>query len=117
MSLNKYRLRYPLEIPEKCREQKMEEFLHDIKFSKNKFSFFETDEGVPNIVGTELNGDLFETVVVLMSNYSDVYDFFRLAVIGTERLKKNYKKGMATLEDIKKYCKENFHHLIPKNEQ
>ena len=108
MSLNKYRLRFPLDIPEKCREEKMEEVLEDIKFSKNCFVMFERHDGGVELLFTGLNEDMLKSFFVYMCKDERFYQFFKMAVIATERAQKNYKKGMDLLELAIKYCNENF---------
>jgi len=113
MSLDKYRLRFPLDIPEKCREEKMEEVLEDIKFSKNCFVMFERSDGSVDLLFTGLNENTFATFVVLMSKHPQLFQFQKMALITTERLNKNHKNGMDFYDKALKFCKENFSELTP----
>ena len=113
MSLDKYRLRFPLDIPEKCREEKMEEVLEEIKFSRNCFVVFERFKGSMDLLFTGLNENMLATFVVLMCKQKQIFQFLKMCVIVAERLMKDNKKGMVTYNEAVKYCKENFSGLTP----
>jgi hypothetical protein len=117
MSLEKYRLRFPLDIPEKCREEKMEEVLEDIKFSRNCFVMFDRFDGSMDLLFTGLNEDTLATFVVLMCKHPQLFQFLKMALITTERLNKNHKSGMDFYDKALKYCKENFSDLVPEDER
>jgi len=115
--LDKYRLRFPLDIPEKCREEKMEAVLEDIKFSKNCFVVFERYDGGAELLFTGLNEDTLASFVVLMCKYKQLYQFLKMAVITAERLQKDNKKGMVTFNQAVNFCKENFSDIVPKEDE
>ncbi|MDP4285971.1 MAG: hypothetical protein Q8891_16275 [Bacteroidota bacterium] len=117
MSLDKYRLRFPLDIPEKCREEKMEEVLEDIKFSKNCFVLFERHDGGSELLFTGLNENTLASFVVLMCNQEQFYQFLKMALITRERLMKNDKNGMDFYNRALKFCEENFSDMVVKEEE
>ncbi|MDP4086623.1 MAG: hypothetical protein Q8934_18780 [Bacillota bacterium] len=117
MSLDKYRLRFPLDIPEKCREEKMEEVLENIKFSRNCFVVFEDYNGSSELLFTGLNENTLASFVVLLSKHEQFYQFLKMALITRERLMKNDKNGMDFYNKALKFCKENFCDMVAKEEE
>ena len=108
MSLDKYRSRFPFDVPEKCREEKMEKVLEDIKFSKDCFVVFTRDDDFPDILYSGLNEHTLSTFVVLICKFKQFYKFLKMALITAEHLMKDNKKGMVTYNQAVKFCKENF---------
>jgi hypothetical protein len=112
MSLDKYRLTFPLDIPENCREEKMEEVLEEIKFSRNCFVVFDRYDSSTELLFTGLNENTLASFVVLMYKYPQLFQFIKMALITVERLTKNDKQGMDFYNKALKYCKENFSNFI-----
>lgn len=116
MSLDKLRLRFPLDVPEKCREEKMENVLEDIKFSKRCFVLYEADDSKVELLFTGLDEEMLELFFVYICKDERFYKFLKMGLLSKERAEKNYKKGLDLLELAKKYCKENFSDMLARED-
>lgn len=94
MSPDKFRIKFPSYEPELIRDNKTEEVLQDIKFSKHCFILYEPYDGPVEFLFTGFNEPLLVSFLVMLGQHEELHKFLKTAIICHEKLCKEKKKGM-----------------------
>ena len=99
----------PKDLPEirGNHEIDIEQVLEELPKAKNRFIFYETEDGEGRLLFDNIGAVLYACLVAKLSHpvYQKVYEFFRFVLEGVNQAKKQTKKGLALAGKIESYLK------------